>query len=107
MTDWRTEGCYMLAGHEPVPAADWEAWASWYETADRHLGLDPVGPYLVSTVFTGRDLNVAPGAGPVLFESIVFGPDEQELARERYRSYDQALAGHQAMVALARIAAEV
>lgn len=88
----------MDEDHRPVPC-DVEEWGK----ADRKVALDMVGDYRVSTVFLGYD------AGPVMglkgrmeprwFETMVFGggglDDEYQ---QRYKTYEEALAGHTELV---------
>ena len=58
----------------------------------------------VSTVFLGMDHSFGREGGPVLFETMVFGgPLDGE--QDRYRTIDEARAGHAAMVERARAAA--
>lgn len=83
---------YILEGRTPVPA-DLMTWARWYETADRTVAKSAVGPYRVSTVFLG--LNHAFGDGPpLIFETMVFGPDSDDVWCERCSTWDQAEAQH-------------
>lgn len=84
---------YILDGKTPVPA-DLMTWARWYETADRSVAKSEVGPYRVSTVFLG--LNHEFGGGPpLLFETIVFGPpNDDDVWCERCSTWEQAEAMH-------------
>ena len=55
----------------------------------------------VSTVFLGIDYSFGEPGGPVLFETMIFWRGhELDEWRERYRTRDEALAGHAAAVAL-------
>ncbi len=91
---------YKLEGHEVVPVDDLLEWGSWFETANRHVGLDIFGDVRVSTVFLGLDHNFGNGE-PLLFETMVFGgPLDGE--QERYCTWDEAEAGHKVMVEKAR-----
>ncbi len=87
---------YILEGKKPIPEPDLMAWGRWFEAADRYVGKTDVGEVHISTVFLG--LNHCFGEGPpVLFETMVFGGDlDQE--QERYTTWDEAEAGHAAMV---------
>jgi hypothetical protein len=67
------------------------------QKADRKVALDRVGTTRVSTVFLGLDHSFGDGAGPVLYETMVFGgPMDGE--QERYRTREEALKGHTVMV---------
>lgn len=90
--------------HRPVPEPDVHKWARWFETAERHLALDEVGEFRVSTVFLGADHNHGgrPGVDPpILWETMIFGPDEHPLDQEqrRYTSREGALLGHASLLA--------
>jgi hypothetical protein len=95
---------YILVGHEPVPEPDLFAWAAWFETADRHVALDTVGGYHVSTVFLGLDHNLFGDGPPLLFETMVFhlAGGGEDLDMERYTTWDEAVAGHARIVAALR-----
>jgi hypothetical protein len=94
-------GRYILEGHEPVEEPDLVTWAMWMETADRHVKLTEQGDVRVSTVFLGLDHNFGDLFGlPILFETMAF-VDHQSVARDHYRTWEEAEAGH------ARIVAEV
>jgi len=68
------------------------------EGADRRVAftdLDDRGR--ISTVFLGIDHSFGFGEGPLLFETMVFnGPLDGE--QDRYSTWDEAEAGHKAMV---------
>lgn len=72
---------------------------------DRTVGKTDVGPYRVSTVFLSLDHNSVCG-DPHIFETMVFGgrdddaADEFEHMERRYSTWDDALAGHNATVAV-------
>lgn len=87
---------YILKGHEPVPV-ELEVWARWFETADRQVRDTFRDDVRVSTVFLGLDHSFGHGP-PVLFETKVFvngSGDEME----RYSTWDEAVEGHENMVA--------
>jgi hypothetical protein len=93
-------GTYILKGKQPVPAT-MEEWAEWYEKADRVVGQTNVSAdWYVSTVFLGIDHNHSQSSAPVLFETMVFGPDGSYLdhACVRYCGWDEAMDGHERMV---------
>lgn len=91
---------YILDGHTPVLVDDLVTWGKWFELADRTVAKAHVGDSEVSTVFLGADYSWGDGP-PLLFETLVFGgPLADEM--ERYSTWEQAIAGHEAMVARCR-----
>ena len=94
----------ILDGHTPTPCDTWEAWQAWMfgagagarvrvaqatcVAADREGEASPVW---ISTVFLGLARRGA------YFETMVFGGPHDETTRQ-YSSWDEALAGHQALV---------
>lgn len=91
----------------PQPIDDILTWGAWFESADRTLARETVGPAEVSTVFLS--LNHQWGDGPpILFETLVFVPDDDgdwygvEGSMRRYETREQALAGHAEVVAFLR-----
>ena len=88
---------YILDGHAVVAEPDLMTWARWFEKAEQYVSLDEIGDVRVSTVFLGLDHSFGSGP-PLLFETMVFGgPLDQE--QDRYSTWDEAVAGHAAMVA--------
>ncbi|MCK4858907.1 MAG: hypothetical protein KAT58_13115 [candidate division Zixibacteria bacterium] len=57
-----------------------------------------MGKARVSTVFLGLDHNFSGEGHPVLFETMVFGESPLADEQERYCTWDEAVAGHAAMV---------
>lgn len=87
-------GSYRLEGKTPVLEPDTLAWALWFEDADTHVAKHYVGPYFVSTIFTGLDNNWGTGE-PLLFESMVKNVAINEwVEQQRYHTWDEAEAGH-------------
>ena len=93
-------GRYVLDDQgNPVPETDPMVWARWFADVNkRRLAMTdlPGGGY-VSTVFLGLDHGWSDGP-PALWETMVFGVTGDE-TQERYTSHDDALAGHEAIVA--------
>jgi hypothetical protein len=88
---------YKLEDHAPVLCEDVLEWGRWFETADRTVAKTKVGAAEVSTVFLGIDHSHRDDGPPVLFETLVFeGPMDGQM--ERYHTWDEAVAGHAAMV---------
>jgi hypothetical protein len=92
---------YKLVEKEPILVEDLLEWARWYETADRHVAKDALPSGVkVSTVFLGLDHRYDDGP-PLLFETMIFGGEHDEY-QERYSTWDEAFAGHQRALALAK-----
>lgn len=68
-----------------------------FENIDRRVARDKVGDVTISTVFLGLDHSFDESGPPILFETMVFGGplDEEQV---RYATWDEAVAGHAAMV---------
>ena len=87
---------YILEGKTPVPCNDGLKWGRWFEKADRHVARTDEDGVDVSTVFLGTDHGWGQGT-PLLFETMVFG-GELDGEQERYSTWEEAEAGHKAMV---------
>ena len=90
---------YILDGRDAKPA-DGFTWAKWLEEhrTDRHVADETRGDARISTVFLGLNHNFCGDGPPLIFETMVFGgPLDQE--QERYSTWEQAEAGHAAMLA--------
>jgi hypothetical protein len=89
---------YILVGEQVVSCSDLMTWAKWFETHDRQVRDTQRDDVRVSTVFLGLDHNHSLHGPPVLFETMVFingsGGD-----MERYCTWDEAVEGHERMVA--------
>lgn len=88
---------YVLDGKKAVPC-DLMTWAKWFETAreDRIVAKTELEDCTVSTVFLGLDHSFSEGP-PQIFETLVFdGPHDGDM--DRYETWEQAEAGHVAMV---------
>lgn len=90
-------GNYILVGHEPVYEPDLVKWAMWFETADRQVRLTVTEFHSISTVFLGIDHSFQSGP-PVLFETMVFGDDGEDVDTWRYHTWTEAEAGHELLV---------
>lgn len=95
----------LLPDHTVREEPNLLAWARWYETADRVVREEQIGPWFISTVFLGIDHNYArqihPEAPPLLFETMVFlAPDTHSILKnghndvQRCSTWDQAVAQH-------------
>jgi len=92
---------YILKDGKPMPEPDIYKWGRWFESADRAVAKTTVSPDVyVSTVFLGIDHRFGVGP-PMLWETMIFGGDhDQEI--DRYTSLEDAKAGHEKMVVLAK-----
>jgi len=90
---------YILVNRKPVAVHDLHAWAKAFEKgADRVVKRETVAPGVdVSTVFLGLDHSFGIGGPPLVFETMVFGGvNDQDM--DRYSTWEEAEAGHVAMV---------
>lgn len=76
------------------------------DAAYRHIAGEQVGAYWVSTVWLGLDHSLGRGVSPVIFETVVFAPDGEQLGPDlecrRYSTEAAARAGHAELVTLLR-----
>jgi len=80
--------------HEAIPCDDLEIWARMFGDAEaRRVGADDVGPYRISTVFLGLDHNFGEGP-PLLFETMVFSPGDDDGDMERCSTWAEAEVMH-------------
>jgi hypothetical protein len=88
-------------------------WARFFEQHDRRIvQQDVIGPYWVSTIFLGID-HAWGGGAPVLWETMVFADKKLEgdgfpidFDQRRYRSREDAIAGHVTTCQLVRLSLE-
>lgn len=66
---------------------------------ERHIGQDVIDGFTISTVWLGIDHNYWSNGPPLIFESMVFDADGNDIAQERYSTRHAALAGHDQLVA--------
>lgn len=75
---------------------------NYKRVASTHLGFD--GGIWISTVWLGVDYNFMRVGPPIIFETMVFDTTSEErmsdVFMDRYSTEEEALAGHEAMVAL-------
>ncbi len=88
---------YILNDGIPIPV-DFQTWSIWFEKADRVIARTTIKEMIVSTVFLGLNHNFTDTGPPLLFETLVFGGKYAD-EMERYATLDDALAGHERMVA--------
>jgi hypothetical protein len=85
---------YILNPDHSVKPCDLMEWAEYFGRADRIVAkTDLPNGFHISTVFIGLDHQF--GNGPLLlFETMVFPGEDMN----RYSTWDEAVAGHQAMI---------
>lgn len=70
-------------------------WAKWFENVEnRIVKKTTIRDIEVSTVFLGLDHSFFSDKKPILFETMIFG-GEQEGYQERYSTWAEAEEGHQ------------
>ena len=86
--------------HKPVHKPVLES-AKWMEDNPKRktVGYDELtdlngDEVRVSTVFLGLD-HAYGGGKPILWETMIFGGENDQAYQERYASYEQAIEGHQ------------
>jgi hypothetical protein len=102
--DWMMPGWtfYILDDdHQLVEVPDLMQWAEWSfgENEDRRfIALDRIGDITVSTIFLGMKSNSIDALGFQFrpFETLVTG--ERANIERKYRTWDEALAGHRGIV---------
>lgn len=94
---------YILDKDKQVVPVDAKTWSDWFEKIENRRVEKTVLPngYEVSTVFLGLDMSWG-GTTHQLFETIVFTSNidrMEEKDMDRYSTWDQAVKGHERMVA--------
>lgn len=87
---------YKLVDKEVVECNYFE-WAEQLATKAGEVAMNIVGRYRVVTLFLGRNHQFELGKPPLLFETLIFNLDEEELddVYNRYSTYEEAEIGHQ------------
>lgn len=91
---------YILNPDHSLREVDLWTWAEMFEdTENRRVAETIIAPGIrVSTVFLGLDHNFSRKGPPIVFESMAFD-DYGENACDRYATWDEAVRGHERMVA--------
>jgi len=89
-------GHYILKDKKAVPVDNIIEWATQFESQDRRVAKDTINGVDISTVFLGLDHQYGEGE-PLIFETMVFG-GELDQEQDRYSTWEQAEAGHKAMI---------
>ncbi len=93
---------YILENQVPVPIDNILQWGQWMEDPNnKRVALTEINQLRVSTVFLGVDSQFTEGQ-PVLFETMVFKGEQLDWEYDgaRYRTWEEAKAGHEAIVEL-------
>lgn len=101
---------YMLDENRNPVACTFGEFLVWHQSlppddrtpVGRYVDRDTIGNTLISTVFLNIDHGHS-GTVPLVFETMVFPEDGSDEECERYATYEEALAGHQSMLAKWRI----
>lgn len=97
--DLLTGHLYKLDGKKPVPCSVEEYLTFMQSAANRIIEQTHVGPWLVSTIFTGIDHNFGQG-DKRLFETQIFNLPGDAQPRWRYATWKQAVRQHRQLVVL-------
>ncbi len=92
--------------HRVVEVEDMTTWGEWFNRIEaRRVSYTKLGKtgYVVSTVFLGLDHNflVTETGGnyqPIVFETMVFDKDRNEMGCFRYTTWIEAIQGHETVV---------
>lgn len=81
-----------------IPCASSSEYCEWerLNPEKRRIGRDNIGRLLVSTVFLGLDHGYY--GDILLFETMIFNGDGEELYQDRYTTYKDALEQHEEIV---------
>ena len=90
---------YILENQVPVPTDNILQWGQWMEDpSNKRVALTEIDELRISTVFLGVNNQFNEGQ-PFLFETLVFkGEQPIEGYGARYRTWEEAKAGHDATV---------
>lgn len=85
--------------HQPIEV-DLMTWARWFADDDNRRVAVDVGPgWRLSSVFLGLDHGWGGKGPPILFETMLFRSGKaDDLDCQRYATWDECLAGHDAWV---------
>lgn len=91
------QSLWILRDGVPELASDVYIWGYWFEesqrTHERRVALTTVGDITVSTVFTAIDHSYGYSPVPILYETMIFG-GEEDAYQERYATREEAEEGH-------------
>lgn len=92
---------YKLAGQEPIRCSLTEYAQNMQSEANRVIKQDTIHNLLVSTIFTGIDHSFGLGEKK-LFETIIFGTEENIHPKWQYATWSEAIENHQQLVRIIR-----
>lgn len=94
---------YILKDKKPVPCADITEWAKWFEDNKGRIVKQTrlPGEVLVSTVFLGIDHRICGYGDPILFETMIFGGNQDDY-QIRCSTWEQAEEQHEEAVKIAQ-----
>jgi hypothetical protein len=97
---------YQLINRVPV---EFDLDCFWPSREECRVAFTKVGPYTVSTVFLVLDHNFGDSNEPILFETMVFGGEEDYEPCERCSTWDEAVEQHNRMLkeCVQRLAASI
>lgn len=100
MIDWVF---YILdENHNPVPAPDYNTWYAWHLEGDnqgianRQVAFSTINGIAVSTIFWGWQLQ-HDDVVPPFFETRLSSPEKGWSGEMKWRTWDEAKRGHQAI----------
>lgn len=88
---------YILNGHEAVPVPTIVEWIQWMATLPNQVvAQEMVGDLCVSTIFLGLDNRHIGNGPPLIFETMIFGPDRHLDIKHQTRcsTWDEAVRQH-------------
>lgn len=98
----RSLAFWVLGPNHDVIPATMQGWATFFHDFKRRQVAETfVGDVRVSTVFLGIDHGFGMTDEPLVFETMAFKENRSsydDLYCERYATWDEAIAGHEAMV---------
>ena len=97
---------FILDGKMVVRAKSLMQWAAWFETANRHVADETIAGIRISTVFLGLDHNHWGKGDPLLFETMTFAADGEDLGQWRYFTWGEAEEGHKMIVEVIKAQAD-
>ena len=90
---------YILDENNQPVKTDSKTWAEMFaDPSNRRIAVDEVGPFTISTVFLGLDLNFTGDGPPLLFETMIFEGIFEDVDMQRCSTYEGAQAMHKEWV---------
>ncbi len=89
---------YKLDENKNVVPSSLEEWTNFIEgrtSESKHVGDDEIRNIRISTIFLGIPYGFDIDDLPLVFETMVFDSDENDIYMKRYSTYKQAEEGHQ------------